>query len=232
MPRSPRAVIPGQPMHIVQRGNDRIGTFSSTTDFGWYRRVLGDASADTACAIHAYVLMSNHVHLVVTPQDERGPARMMQAIGRRYVRYFNDRHGRTGTLWEGRFRSTLIDSERYFLACSRYVELNPVRAGIVREPAGYPWSSFRRNARGESDALVTPHALYLALGARPADAYHALFAEPLAVTVLDAIRRASRAGAVLGEEDFRTESEATLGRRLAPAHHGGDRRSASFRRAR
>jgi putative transposase len=232
MPRLSRPVIPGQPLHLVQRGNNRVATFSRSVDCRYYLRLLGEASQDSGCALHAYVLMSNHVHLLVTPRDERGPARMMQAIGRRYVRYFNEHQGRTGTLWEGRFRSTLIDSERYFLACSRYVELNPVRAGIVRDPGAYPWSSFRCNARGETDALVTPHAVYLALATRPANAYLALFSEGLGTEVVDAIRQASRSDAVLGDESFRERVEAAVHRRLTTMPHGGDRRSATFRRAR
>jgi putative transposase len=181
MPRSPRPVIPDQPLHIVQRGNNRMPTFCHGEDFSHYLRLLGETSSDVGCSLHAYVLMSNHVHLLVTPHDERGAARMVQALGRRYVRYFNERHGRTGTLWEGRFRSTLIDSERYFLACSRYIELNPERLGT---------------------------------------------------DVVDAIRRASRSGAVLGDEPFRAGAERALHRRLELGPHGGDRRSATFRRAR
>jgi putative transposase len=208
-----------------------MATFSHGADYRYYLRLLEEASQDSGCALHAYVLMSNHVHLLVTPHDERGPARMMQAVGRRYVRYFNEHHGRTGTLWEGRFWSTLIDSERYFLACSRYVELNPVRAGIVRDPGAYPWSSFHCNALGEVDALVTPHAAYLALANRPANAYLALFSEGLGTEVVDAIRKASKSKAVLGDERFREQVEAALHRRLTTMPHGGDRRSATFRRA-
>lgn len=230
MARLPRPIVPGQPLHIVQRGNNRTLTFAHSEDFGYYLRVLGDASSDFGCSIHAYALMSNHVHLLVTPRDDRAAARMMQAIGRRYVRYFNQGHGRTGTLWEGRFRSTVIDSERYFLACSRYVELNPVRAGIVREPAAYRWSSYRCNARGEPDALITPHPVYVALAATPADAYCALFADELGADMVDAIRRASRSGAALGDEPS-GRAEGPLRRLPQRAPHGGDRRSATFNRA-
>jgi putative transposase len=230
MPRSPRPVIPGQPLHIIQRGNNRMPTFFCTEDFDYYLRVVGEATRRVGCSLHAYVLMSNHVHLLVTPHDAQGAARMMQAIGRRYVRYVNKRHGRTGTLWEGRFRSTLIDSESYFLACSRYVELNPVRAGIVCDPAAYRWSSFCCNALSEADALITPHPAYLALAARPAEGYRALFAEHLDTDIVEAIRQASRSGAVLAGAPLAIGEAELLPRRSKRQSHGGDRRSAAFRR--
>lgn len=233
MPRTPRPIVPGQPLHVVQRGNNRVAAFVAIQDFVHYTRVLREASEDAGCAIHAYVLMSNHVHLLVTPDSASGPSRMMQSVGRRYVRYFNDRHRRTGTLWEGRFRSTLVDSERYLLACSRYIELNPVRTGMVHRPGDYRWSSFRCNAHGEIDALITPHGVYRSLGARVADrraGYRALFAEPLDAGSLDAIRDATTAGTVLGGARFRAKLELELERRLTRIPHGGDRRSASFSR--
>ena len=201
MPRTPRPIVPGQPLHLIQRGNNRTASFHDRHDFAFYLRVLHDVSRRAGCAIHAYVLMTNHVHLLVTPETEGGPARMMQGVGRRYVRYFNERRGRTGTLWEGRYRSTLVDSDRYFLACSRYIELNPVRAGIVADPAAYGWSSFRRNAMGRDDRVITPHATYRALGSCAAErcaAYRALFDAPLGSDTLDAIRGAAKTGAVLG----------------------------------
>ena len=157
---------------------------------------------------------------------------MMQAIGRVYVRYFNTRHKRTGTLWEGRYRSTPIDSERYLFACSRYIELNPVRAGMVRQPNEYRWSSYRHNAHGKPDSLVTPHAAYRALetgGVPRQTAYQALFEHQLDANALDAIRRATNRGTALGDAQFCDEIEATLGRAVKPLAHGGDRRSSTRR---
>lgn len=191
MPRPPRLVVPNVPLHITQRGVDRAPTFLADNDFAFYRWCLRAAAADASCALHAYVLMTNHIHLLVTPTDIAGPARLMRSLGRRYVRYFNDRYRRTGTLWEGRFRSALIDSAAYFFACSRYIELNPVRAGIAVNPASYEWSSFRHNAYGAVDRVVTPHPQYDALGvesdARCA-AYRALFDTELESNVVAAIR--------------------------------------------
>lgn len=231
MPRPRRLVVPGQPLHVIQRGNNRAVTFNATLDYRIFKLLLRQESRRADCAIHAYVFMRNHVHLLLTPDDARGPARMMQAIGTRYVRYFNRRYARTGTLWEGRFRSTLVDSQRYLFACSRYIELNPVRAQIVDRPGLYAWSSFRHNATGEPDAILTPHPLYLALGARGAErrsAYRTMFAEELGPDALEAIRKATNSGAVLGTATFREQIEDALRRHPSRWPRGGDRRSASF----
>lgn len=194
MPRPLRFVLPGHTLHIIQRGNNRFACFRDDRDRERYLAVLRDASQRARCTIHAYVLMTNHSHLLVSADEARSPARMMHSLGGKYARYFNTRHGRTGTMWEGRYRASLIDSERYFLVCSRYIESNPVRAGIVREPAGYRWSSYRCNAEGEIDVLVREHPVYLSLGrdqAERRETYRALFAAPIASTMLDAIRRAT-----------------------------------------
>lgn len=231
MARPRRAILPGVPVHVIQRGNNRTATFHSADDCERYRDTLHQASQRFGCAIHAYVLMTNHVHLLITPEDDLGPSRMMQSIGRQYVRYANARHQRTGTLWEGRFKSSLVDSERYYLTCSRYIELNPVRAQMVDDPDQYRWSSHRHNAHGEADALITPHALYHTLGSSPADrqaAYRALFRSPLESRTLDIIRQAANNGGVLGDAHFREGIEATLQRRVSRLAHGGDRRSAAF----
>ena len=187
-----------------------MACFVDEADRERYLRTLLHTSERANCAIHAYVLMPNHAHLLVTAGDHRAPARMMQALGRTYVRYFNARHGRTGTLWEGRYHSSLIDSVRYFFQCSRYIETNPVRAGMVSEPAAYRWSSFRANADGAPDALVRRHPLYLALGRSGPErraAYRALFDAPLPPVVLDAIRRAGNRGKQLGFGDESLGSE-------------------------
>jgi REP-associated tyrosine transposase len=232
MARPPRLVVPGQPLHLIQRGNNRSPMFFADHDYTLFRDTLLQASRRFGCSIHAYVLMANHVHLLTTPIAEQAPARMMQAVGRRYVRYVNERYQRTGTLWEGRYRSSLVDSEHYLLVCSRYIELNPVRAGMVDRPHQYRWSSYRCNALGEADALITPHALYLALGSSPSEqqvAYRALFEAHLESSTLEVIREATNKGAVLGNDRFREQIEATLQRQLSRHPHGGDRRSETFR---
>jgi len=197
MPRPHRIVRSGETLHLVQRGNNRTACFACNEDRAWFTRLLHDVSERTGCAIHAYVLMTNHVHLLLTASEARSPSRMMQALGRRYVRYFNDRFERTGTLWEGRFRSSVIDSERYFFQCSRYIETNPVRAGLATRPSDYRWSSYRCNANGAPDVLVTAHPIYRTLGdddASRRDAYRALFASPLDTEAIDDMRVATRRG--------------------------------------
>ena len=155
MPRLPRYVLPGVPQHIIQRGNNRQAIFACEDDYSVYLDWLKRAAEQYGLAIHAYVLMTNHVHLLATPDAEDSIGKTLQSLGRRYVQYFNRRYGRTGTLWESRYRATVIDSESYLLACSRYIELNPVRAAMVGEPGEYPWSSYRCNAMGQEDGLVT-----------------------------------------------------------------------------
>ncbi|MEO8162047.1 MAG: transposase, partial [Arenimonas sp.] len=169
MARVPRIDLPGIALHIVQRGNDRQACFADDADYLHYRQELGEAALEHECALHAYVLMTNHVHLLLTPQAPGASSRMMQAIGRRYVGRFNARYQRTGTLWEGRFKSVLVDSERYVLSCYRYIELNPVRAGMAATALDYRWSSHRHNGRGVSDPRIKPHPTYLALGATEAE---------------------------------------------------------------
>ena len=235
MPRPPRLVVPGMPIHVIQRGNNRTVTFRAPSDYMRYRDILHAASQRFRCAIHAYVLMTNHVHLLLTPEDDEGPSRMMQLIGSRYVHYVNTRIPRTGTLWEGRYRSSLVNSDRYLFTCSRYIELNPVRAGITDDPGRYLWSSYLRNAGGVHDPLITPHDLYRGLGTEPADqqaAYRALFEEGLKPEALDAIRQAANTGDLLGDDSFRQKVEASLQRLLPQRHHGGDRRSDTFQTCR
>jgi putative transposase len=230
MPRLSRLVIPDVPLHIVQRGNNRLPVFFDSRDYEDYYDALCTASRRHQCEIHAYVLMTNHVHLLITPRIKEGPSRMMQAVGRRFVRTINERHQRTGTLWEGRFRSMLVDSENYFLACSRYIELNPVRAGIVDRPDQYQWSSYARNAGGRHDALITEHDVYRGLAARLRDrleAYQSLFGTPLDLPTLDEIRRATNRGTGVAGPGS-TEIALVL-RSRASRGRGGDRRSMAFR---
>ncbi|MBK8164189.1 MAG: transposase [Gammaproteobacteria bacterium] len=232
MARLPRIVVPGQALHLVQRGNNRQACFFADDDYRHYLDSLRDAARQNGCHIHAYVLMTNHVHLLLTPDRIEAPSLTLQSVGRRYVRYINKVYRRTGTLWEGRYKSTLIDSERYLLTCSRYIELNPVRAGMVERPDAYQWSSFRCNADGLTDILVTPHHLYERLGTTTASrcaAYRALFSCHMDDGILDAIRGATKTGIVLGDERFRGQVERMLHRRVDRKPQGGDRKSEAFR---
>src|ERR1700729_3005315 len=163
MARRPRLDLPCLPLHVIQRGNNRLPCFFQDDDFSTYREALQQTSKAEGVAIHAYVLMTNHVHLLMTCEAQGAVSRMMQALGRRYVRYVNAMYRRTGTLWEGRFKSCLVDSECYLLTCYRYIELNPLRAAMVETPESYLWSSYHANARGAHDPLVDPHPEYLAL---------------------------------------------------------------------
>lgn len=188
-------MIPDVPLHITQRGNDRVRTFHDERDYLLFRELLLEMAPSIGCAVHGYVLMPNHVHLLLTPSDGAAPARLMQRVGLRYVRYVNRTYVRTGTLWEGRYRSAVVDSERYLLACMRYIDLNPVRAGLANDPSLARWSSYRHNAMGEADPLVTPHATYLALGRSVRErgqAYAALCLGDLAPDVLRDLRHAVR----------------------------------------
>jgi putative transposase len=195
VPRRPRFFVPEQPLHIVQRGNNRCAIFARDEDYFVFRECFADACGRYGCSVHAYVLMTNHVHLLMTARSAAGVAAAMQAVGRRYVRYFNDSYGRTGSLWEGRYRATLIDSERYLFTCYRYIEMNPVRAGLVSHPRQYPWSSYRANALGQPDALVAAHEQWCALGddnERRQEAYRGLFDQVLDDQVVTQIRGATR----------------------------------------
>lgn len=231
MARWPRIVLAGAPLHVVQRGNNRSATFVTNDDYAHYREILRDAAERTACLLHAYVFMTNHVHLLVTPSDLGGASRLIQCVGRRYVRYFNARYGRSGTLWEGRFKSSVVDTTNYYLACSRYIDLNPVRAGMVASPSEYRWSSYRHLASGEPDDAVVPHAAYTAMGSTPEDrqrSYTALCAHALSRESLRAIRVALHGGSVLGGARFRTKVQRITQRKVSRLSHGGDRRSSSF----
>jgi len=232
MARRPRHVVPGQAIHLIQRGNNRQAMFFADRDYRFYHEALEDAAVRYRCAVHAYVFMTNHVHLLMTPSSEDGPSRVMQSIGRRYVRYVNITYQRTGTLWEGRFRSAIVDSDRYLLTCSRYIELNPVRAGMVNSPQHYPWSSYRHNALGQYDSLLEMHSVFRRLGpdeAKRHDVYRTLFHHALAPGDLKQIRLATEAGTVIGNDRFREQIEKVLECRIQPLGHGGDRKSKSFR---
>ena len=310
MARLPRFVLLGHPQHVIQRGNNRQECFCDTSDYRFYLDKLHAASVKHACEIHAYVLMTSHVHLLVTPRREDAIGKMMQTLGRYYVQYYNYCYKRTGTLWEGRYKATLIDSETYLLTCMRYIELNPVRANHMAEHppsqgrceaprreardspsvrstasasakdapgrrvtveetvrsngfrtqdsrgernsrrrdegAGrrdrtahteshdaiavqYPWPSYRHNALGREDRLVTPHLEYQRLGKTWEEqqiAYRQLFRAKMAERTLDEIRQATNKAWVLGNDHFKRRIEAQLRRRVEPKARGGDRKSA------
>jgi putative transposase len=226
MARLPRYVIPGQPQHIIQRGNNRQVIFAAEADYQFFRDALVEAAKKHGLAIHAYVWMTNHVHLLASPAFDDSISKTLQSVGRRYVQYFNYSYKRSGTLWEGRYRATVVDSERYLLTLMRYIELNPVRAGMVTLPQDYPWSSFRRNALGESGSnadWLSSHNEYLRLGRDAADrqtAYEALFAKAMDQADLANIRDCTHKGWALGGERFRSEIEA-LGKRRAASRGVG-----------
>jgi putative transposase len=194
MPRIARLVFPDVAIHVIQRGNNRSACFVGVPDYRAYLRYLRVYAARFGCAIHAYCLMTNHVHLLLTPDTPNSCAQLMQRLGQCYVQTFNRAHGRSGTLWEGRFHSCLVPTEAYVLACHRYIELNPVRAGMVSAPEHYPWSSFAANASGREDSWITRHAVLAAFGS----GYRKLFDVPVEYRLLEEIRRATRNGQRLG----------------------------------
>ena len=199
MARSRRLFLPGVAQHVIQRGNNRGDIFRSPADHEAFLYTLRDALARYPLEVHAYVLMRNHVHFMVTPGSPQALPGAMQAIGRRYVRYFNDRHQRTGGLFEGRYRSLMVEDERYWFTCMRYIELNPVRAGLVATPEAYPWSSYQAHASGKPDLVVSPHRLYLELGVTASDreqSWRGLCGRPLAEDELTEIRAAVSRGRI------------------------------------
>jgi putative transposase len=223
MPRSPRLVMSGQAHHVIQRGNNRQAIFFEDADRRFFLDRLRIALAEHRCALHAWVLMTNHLHLLLTPETDDRIGRLMQSVGRSYVGYVNRRRGRTGTLWEGRFKSTIVDSEDYVMACYRYIEANPLRAAMVTDAGDHPWSSYRRNAFGRDDGLVRDHPNYRALASTSAERqslYRQAFAEGLSDELLTTLRDATQRGWVPGRDAFRREVETALGRRLGPPVRG------------
>ena len=226
MARLPRYIIPGQPQHIIQRGNNRQVIFVTDQDFQFFRDSLVEAAGRFGLALHAYVWMTNHIHLLATPTYADSISKTFQSAGRKYVQYFNFTHKRSGTLWEGRYRATVVDTEQYFLKLMRYIEMNPVRAGMVVHPRDYPWSSHRRHAYGEDDFNLNwliEHDEYTRLGANANErktAYRALFREAVEAEELETIRDASHKGWALGSAGFREQIELLTGRRAEPAAKG------------
>lgn len=204
MARVQRLFMPGMPLHVVQRGADRQPCFFEPADFLWYSQQLQRHSRTQGCALHAYVLMTNHVHLLLSADSVRAVSRMMKAVGQEHAHYINWRRRRTGPLWNGRYKSCVVQDTTYLLVCQRYIELNPVRAGMVRYPGHYRWSSYRCNAEGKDDALVQPHLLYFSMGKNQGErrhAYAALFHADEKVA-LQALRAASRGNGAVGSDEF------------------------------
>lgn len=223
MARLPRLTLPGYPHHVIQRGNNRQPIFASSADYQTLLDLLFENARKFDVAIHAYVLMGNHFHLLVTPQTAEGLPQMMQAVGRRYVRYFNDTQKRSGTLWEGRYKSTVIQTERYLLACMAYLDLNPVRAGLVAQARDYPWSSYGYYTGQRIDKLITPHPQMWALGNTPfarEAAYAELVQSGISPGQQAALTDSALSGWALGDADFVAELQKRTQRRLTKGNAG------------
>jgi putative transposase len=216
MPRRRRSDLPGYTHHVYQRGNNRVACFSRDADRVLYLALLEELAGKEGCAIHSYVLMTNHVHLLTTPERPGAISRLMQRLGQRYVQHFNRVHQRTGTLWDGRFKANVVDSDSYLLRCHRYIELNPVRAGMVTHPGDYRWSSYMANAEGSCSSLLTRHPRIEELGLEAATRQHAyrrLFHCALTETELFKIRTSCSAGVPLGSPEFVDAVERKTGHR-------------------
>jgi putative transposase len=233
MPRKPRFYLPGIPAHVVQRGNCRRAVFFDDSDYLAYLRWLTDAVAEHDCAVHAYALMTNHVHLLITPSHPHAISRSLQYVGRHYVPYINRKYGKSGTLWEGRHKGCVIDSERYLFTCMRYIELNPVRARMAALPVDYRWSSYAANAEGRLDRLIVPHKRYLDLGRTSEDRqveYRELFRAALEPNQLHEIRATIQTGTPLGNDRFRKQIEHTVGCKVGQPRRGRPGRESGGKR--
>ena len=223
MARAPRLVVPNQPHHIIQRGNDGQVIFHHDDDYLMFLTWLREASKQFKVAIHAYVLMANHLHLLASPSDAEGLGRMMQWIGRFYVPYFNRKYSRSGTLWQGRFKTSVIDSEMYFMRCSRYIEMNPVRAGFVTHVSEYKWSSYAHHVGDRLDGIIADHPLYWALGNTPFEreaAYRQFMMQLVTQNEVDSLNQSVLKGLALGSEQFKIALEKRTSRRVRPAKRG------------
>lgn len=223
MSRKPRFYLPNVPAHVIQRGNNRQAVFFAESDYLAYLTWLKEGAQAYGCSIHAYVMMTNHVHVLVTPVSRNAISHMIQYVGRHYVTYVNRHYRRSGTLWEGRHKGCVVAQDAYLLACSRYIELNPVRAGMVTAPDEYRWSSYRANAFGDSDVVVTPHSVYSALGRNCTQrqyVYRQLFRRVLAAEQVREIRAAVQTGTPLGNDHFRKQIEVMLQCKVGQARRG------------
>lgn len=229
MPRHARIVLPGHPVHLIQRGHNKHACFFEDNDYHGYLHWLKRCADESGCDVHAYVLMTNHVHLALTPHAHDSLAQLMKSLNQHYVAYINRTRSRTGTLWEGRFKSCLLHDNAYFLTCMRYIELNPVRAGMALHPRHYRWSSYRANAEGALDPRIVPHPVYLALGNSRAGreaAYQGLFKDEIDKEAMRRLRLATNSNHILGTPEAIEALSATLGRRIVPGHPGRPRKLA------
>ncbi len=232
MARLPRFVLVGHPQHVIIRGNNREPIFYADEDYQFYLEKLKKACDKHECDIHAYVLMTNHVHLLITPHKKDGISKVIQMLGRYYVQYFNNTYQRKGTLWEGRYKATLIDSEHYALGCYRYIELNPVRAEMVEHLAEYPWSSYGFNGLGDKNQLVVAHGVYKRLGKTKqerCESYRALFEVAVPQKTIEEIREATNKSWVLGSEYFKEKIKDKINRPMNQRARGGDRKSKIYK---
>jgi len=223
MPRRARIVLPGVAAHVIQRGNNRQACFYCDDDYLFYLHHLEEQAVKHGCTVHAYCLMTNHVHLLLTPETKTSISQLMKGLGQRYVQYVNRTYQRSGTLWEGRFRSCFASEDNYVLACYRYIELNPVRAKLVEHPAEYRWSSYRFNAQSEASRLLTPHQLFESLGISDDERkarYRDLFRNNLEPGMVEQIRSATNGNYALGSEKFKTQVAEALGRRVSKCAGG------------
>ena len=226
MPRKPRFVLPGVLQHVIQRGDNREPCFYSEDDYVRYLDTMQQAAALNQVVVHAYVLMTNHVHLLVTPAQTYSIAHMMQDTGKKYVRYINTRYKRSGSLWEGRYKASVIDSEYYLLTCMRYIEMNPIRAGMFAHPGEYRWSSYHSNAGLKHNPLLTKHPIYIRLGEdieQQQYAYRELFSHDIEKKELHAVREALNQELVLGREDFKVKIKQMTKRQVRPGKLGRPR---------
>ncbi len=223
MPRKPRFYLPGVAAHVVQRGHSREPVFFEDEDYRAYLNWLGEASERYACSIHAYVLMTNHIHILATPKAQNGISQMMQYTGRYYVPFINHKYGTSGSIWEGRYKASLVHEADYLLACMRYIELNPVRAGMVNHPRSYRWSSYRANAEGKTDELLKPHTLYTNLGKTAVEqrqAYRDLFKAYVDEEEISHIRACWQTGTPLGNDAFKQKVEEKLNCKVGQSRRG------------
>jgi putative transposase len=223
MPRPLRVLLPGAAVHIIQRGVNRNACFRSDSDYIFYLMHLKQLSVRQQCAVHAYCLMTNHVHLLLSPSTGEACSAMMKDLGQQYAQYFNRAYGRSGPLWDGRYRSCVAESARYVLACYRYIELNPVRAGMVPHPGHYPWSSYHANAEGTQTGFVSVHPEFEALGQDAATrrgAYARLLETSLDTKLVDDIRAATNGGYPLGTDSFKARYAMVTGGRTEPGRRG------------
>ena len=231
MARLPRIVIPHQPLHVMHRGNNQQDIFLTDDDMARIKNDIGQALDKSKCSLHAYVIMTNHLHLLITPEDKYQLSTFMQTMANRYVRYFNKLNNRTGTIWEGRYKSSVIDSEHYLFTLYRYIEMNPVKAGMVKKPEDYAWSSFRHHGLGETDPLITESEQYYRLGISKQQRckdYQALFNQQ--VDKAKEITIATERGEIYGDFSFHQKMSGLIDRLTRLFSHGGDRKSDKYKK--